>query len=95
MTSNPQPLDFAKIDWMRRRMLLSVGDIAHLFGVTRATYYGWLKGTPLRKSNDEAVRDMLKRLLSLVTDHSWPTPEAMAADQKKRREMVIALLNQQ
>jgi DNA-binding transcriptional regulator YiaG len=95
MTSEQPPLDFKKIDWMRRRMLLSVGDMAHLFGVSRATYYGWLNGFALRKTNDEAVRDMLKRLLSVVTEHSWPTPEAMVAGQKQRREMLIELLNRQ
>lgn len=93
MTS--KPLDFAQVDLIRKRMLLTVNDIAFLFGVTRATYYGWLKGTPLRKSNDAAVRVMLRRLLSVVSTHKWPTKEALAADQKQRRELLITLLDQQ
>jgi DNA-binding transcriptional regulator YiaG len=93
MTS--KPLDFDQIDILRRRMLLTVGDIAHLFGVTRATYYAWRNGTPIRKSNDEAVRVVLRKLLSVVSVHKWPTKDVLAADQKQRREMLIALLNQQ
>jgi DNA-binding transcriptional regulator YiaG len=90
-----KPLDFSQIDTIRRRMLLTVQDIAELFGVTRATYYGWLKGKPLRKNNDEAVRVMLRRLLSVVSQHKWPSPTARAANQKQRRDMLVALLNQQ
>lgn len=90
-----KPLDFQQIEVIRRRMLLTVQDIAGLFGVTRATYYGWLKGKPLRKSNDEAVRTMLRRLLTVVSHHKWPSPEVRAAEQKQRRDMLVALLNQQ
>lgn len=90
-----KPLDFTQIDLIRKRMLLTVNDIAFLFGVTRPTYYGWLKGTPIRKSNDEVVRVMLRKLLSVVSTHKWPTQEALAADQKRRREILITLLNQQ
>lgn len=90
-----KPLDFNQIDTIRRRMLLTIHDISGLFGVTRATYYGWLKGKPLRKRNDEAVRIMLRRLLTVVSHHKWPSPEVRAADQKQRRDMLIALLDQQ
>jgi predicted transcriptional regulator len=90
-----KPLDFKQVDLVRRRMLLTIKDMAGLLGVTRATYYGWLNGGPIRKSNDAAVRVMLRRLLSVVSTHKWPTKEALSADQKQRREMLIALLNQQ
>ncbi len=91
----PKPLDFQQVDLIRRRMLLTVKDMSDLFGVTRATYYGWLNGKPIRKSNDEVVRVMLRRLLSVVSVHKWPTKEVLAAEQKQRKDMLLALLNQQ
>ena len=87
-------LDFTKVEALRKHMLLTVQDISDLFGVTRATYYGWLRGKPIRKSNDATVRVMLKRLLAVMTEHSWPMPEVIAADQKQRKERLQQLLNQ-
>lgn len=90
----PKPLDFAKVEALRKHMLLTTSDMAELLGVSRMTYYGWVKGKPLRKSNDESVRKMLKRLLAVMTDHGWPPPEVIAADQKQRKERLIEVLNQ-
>lgn len=91
----PKTLDFAKVEALRRHMLLTTQDMSELLGVSRMTYYGWVKGKPLRKSNDEAVRLMLKRLLAVMTEHGWPMPEVIAADQKQRKERLLGLLNQQ
>ena len=90
----PKPLDFQKVEALRRHMLLTTQDMSELLGVSRMTYYGWVKGKPLRKSNDEVVRSMLKRLLAVMTDHGWPMPEVIAADQKQRKERLLELLNQ-
>ena len=87
-------IDFTKVEALRKHMLLTVQDMSDLFGVTRATYYGWLRGKPIRKSNDATVRVMLKRLLAVMTEHSWPMPEVIAADQKQRKERLPQLLNQ-
>lgn len=92
MTTNS--LDFAKVEALRKHMLLTVRDISDLFGVTRATYYGWLRGKPIRKTNDATVRAVLKRLLAVMTQHSWPMPEIIAADQKQRKERLQELLDQ-
>jgi DNA-binding transcriptional regulator YiaG len=91
----PKPLDFTKVEALRRHMLLTTQDMSELLGVSRMTYYGWVKGKPLRKSNDEAVRLMLKRLLAVMTDHGWPMPEVIAADQKQRKERLVELLKQE
>jgi len=93
MTVKPA-IDFTKVEALRRHMLLTVQDMADLFGVTRATYYGWLRGKPIRKSNDEAIRSMLKRLLAVMTEHSWPMPEVIAADQKQRKERLQQILDE-
>tara|TARA_R100001079_G_C4437232_1_gene147021 strand:+ start:810 stop:1088 length:279 start_codon:yes stop_codon:yes gene_type:complete len=85
------PLDFSKVEALRRHMLLSVRDIAIVLGVSRMTYYGWLKGKPLRKSNDTKVREKLRELLDLMKD-GYPQPEVIALDSVKRRERLLELL---
>ena len=92
MTPKP-PLDFAKVEALRKHMLLTTSDMAELLGVSRMTYYGWVRGKAIRKSNDESVRTMLRRLLDVMTRHSWPTPEVIASDQKQRKERLVAILN--
>jgi hypothetical protein len=52
-----------------------------------------VKGKPLRKSNDESVRAMLRKLLDVMTQHNWPTPEVIASDQKQRKERLMVILN--
>jgi DNA-binding transcriptional regulator YiaG len=90
----PKPIDFTKVEALRRHMLLTTSDMSELLGVSRMTYYGWVKGKTLRKANDDAVRAMLKRLLAVMTDHGWPMPEVIAADQKQRKERLLEILNQ-
>lgn len=90
----PKPLDFIKVEALRKHMLLTTSDMSELLGVSRMTYYGWVKGKALRESNDKAVRAMLKRLLSAMTDHGWPMPEVIAADQKRRKKRLLEILNQ-
>lgn len=92
MTLKP-PLDFTKVEALRKHMLLTTQDMSELLGVSRMTYYGWVKGKPLRKTNDEHVRTMLRRLLAIMSDHKWPTPEVIASDQKQRKERLLELLN--
>lgn len=90
----PKPLDFSRVEALRKHMLLTTSDMSELLGVSRMTYYGWVKGRTLRKANDEAVRAMLKRLLAVMTEHSWPMPEVIASTQKQRKERLLAILNQ-
>lgn len=92
MTPKP-PLDFTKVEALRRHMLLTTSDMSDLLGVSRMTYYGWVKGKALRKSNDESVRTMLRKLLDVMTQHNWPTPEVIASDQKQRKERLMVILN--
>lgn len=87
-----QPLDFTKVEALRKHMLLTTNDICTLFGVSRMTYYGWVKGKPIRTSNDVKVRAVLKRLLSVMTDHQWPSPEVLGLEQKLRVQRLKDLL---
>lgn len=86
------PLDFTKVEALRRHMLLTTSDMAEVLGVSRMTYYGWVRGKALRKSNDTAVRGMLRRLLAIMSTHGWPTPHVIAADQKERKARLLELL---
>jgi hypothetical protein len=88
------PLDFTKVEALRKHMLLTTRDMSELLGVSRMTYYGWIAGKPIRKGNHENVRLMLKKLLAVMTDHQWPMPEVIASGQKQRKERLIELLTQ-
>ena len=56
------------------------------------TYYGWVNGKAMRKSNEESVKTMLRKLLMIMTEHGWPMPEIIAAEQKERRQRLDELL---
>lgn len=87
-----KPLDFTKVEALRSHMLLSRGDMAKVLGVSRMTYYSWVGGSHLRKRNEAHVRASLKKLLAVVTDHGWPTPEANAMQPRYRFERLRTLL---
>jgi len=91
MTSKP-PLDFNKVEALRKHMLLTTDDFAQLFGVSRMAYYGWVKGKRLRKANDERVREVLKQLLMVMNDHQWPTPDVIALDRNLRMQRLLEIL---
>jgi len=86
------PIDFAKVEALRRHMLLTTDNMASLFGVSRMTYYGWTKGKSLRESSDVQVRAMLKKLLAVMVEDKWPPPEVIAMGQPQRKERLDELL---
>lgn len=92
--TTPKPLDFAKVEALRKHMLLTTADLADLLGVSRMTYYGWVQGKPMRKANDENVRKLLRKMLVIVRDHSWPPPDVIAAGQKQRKQRLMEVLDQ-
>jgi len=91
MTLKP-PLDFDKIEALRKHMLITRRDMAALFGVTRVTYHGWVRGRPVRAANDQVVRKTLRQLLSAMSEHGWPTPEVIAASSKQRMERLREII---
>jgi DNA-binding transcriptional regulator YiaG len=66
------PLDFTKIEALRRHMRLTTAEFASLCGVSRMTYYAWVNGQSMRKKNDEYVRRVVRSLLALVHEDKWP-----------------------
>jgi DNA-binding XRE family transcriptional regulator len=92
MQTTPKPLDFAKIEVLRRHMLLNAADMAQILGVSRMTYYGWVRGKPIRKKNIAVVKREVRKLLDVMANHSWPTPEIAGLTQKDRVTRLLALL---
>jgi DNA-binding XRE family transcriptional regulator len=90
----PNTLDFSKVEALRKHMLLTTSDMSELLGVSRMTYYGWVKGKPLRSANDEKVRRLLRQMLTLIRDHHWPPPDVIAAEQKQRKQRLVEMLEQ-
>mgnify|MGYP006280150717 CR=1 FL=1 len=90
----PKPLDFGKVEVLRRHMLLTSGDMAKALGVSRVTYYGWLRGKPIRRNNEDYAKKRVRHLLAIMTDHLWPTPEIVGLDQKERSKRLLDLLQQ-
>lgn len=93
MTNLP-PLDFTKVEALRKHMILTTANMAELFNVSRMTYYGWVKGKPIRQKNDEHVRSVLKKLLQLISD-GWPQPDVIALEQKGRFQRLLEILEEQ
>ena len=90
----PNTLDFSKVEALRKHMLLTTTDMSELLGVSRMTYYGWVKGKPIRSANDEKVRRLLRQMLTLIRDHNWPPPDVIAAEQKQRKQRLVDMLEQ-
>tara|TARA_B100000035_G_scaffold46124_1_gene34878 strand:- start:1853 stop:2137 length:285 start_codon:yes stop_codon:yes gene_type:complete len=92
--TNVPPLDFTKVEALRKHMLLTTGNMAQLLDVSRMTYYGWVKGKAIRKKNDEKVREVLRQMLAMLSE-GWPQPEVIALDQKDRFQRLLEILNKQ
>lgn len=90
--TNATPLDFKKVEALRRHMLLTTSNMAELFKVSRMTYYGWVRGNRIRKNNDKKVRGVLKLLLAVMTD-GYPQPDVIAMEQKYRFKRLLELLD--
>ena len=90
--TKPLPLDFKKVEALRKHMLLTTSNIAVLLEVSRMTYYGWVKGKTTRKNNEDRVRVTLRKLLKAM-EGGWPMPEIIALEQKNRFKRLLELLD--
>lgn len=91
MTNSTQSIDFEQVEALRNHMSLSKSDMAELITVSRQTYYSWVKGAKVTKANDKKVRIVLRKMLSIIKDHGWPTPVELALDPKERKAKLLAL----
>jgi hypothetical protein len=67
--------------------------MAELLEVSRMTYYGWVKGKPIRQKNDGKVREILRKMLSILND-GWPQPEIIALEQKERFKRLLEIFKE-
>jgi DNA-binding transcriptional regulator YiaG len=93
--SAPALFNFPKVESLRKHMLLTVTQMAALFGVSRVTYYGWVSGRTMRKTHELHVRRILKQLLAILAEHSWPNGEVVMMSNAKRMERLRSLLGQE
>ena len=85
-------LDFEKVELVRERMMLTIGDMAKLFGVSRTTYYKWVEGGELRSRNEKKVKETLRQLLPLLKDGVWPPENAKALTSAQRLDSLLEIL---
>jgi DNA-binding transcriptional regulator YiaG len=91
MTSNAT-LDFEKVELVRERMELTIKDMCKLLGISRATYYKWVDGGPIRERNEKKVKDTLRQLLPLLKAGTWPPAGAKHWTSEKRLTTILEIL---
>ena len=79
---------------LRNVLQINVVDMASILGVSRVTYYAWLSGKPMRSSKYQEIRGTLRRLVSVIKDKNFPTPEVTTMSYKQRAHELKELLNQ-
>lgn len=84
--------DFAKVDALRKHMLLTVESMVTLLGTSRVSYYNWLKRGIKRKKSVEHTRKVVRSLLTVVSQHNWPNDAVFVANQEQRLKMLQDLL---
>lgn len=84
-------LDFNKVEALRKHMLLTALQMAKFLGVSRVTYGGWVKGKPIRKTNEAKVRVSLKKLFRAIEHHEWPNAEVIAMTPKQRFNTLLEI----
>lgn len=85
-------LDFGKVDALRRHILMTSSDMAKILGVSRVTYYGWVKGNPMRASSEARTRATLVNIVKIVKEHQWPGPDILVLTQRDRAKRMLELL---
>jgi hypothetical protein len=68
--------------------------MSEIIGVSRMTYYSWVKGKPIREKNFKKVQAALRKLLDIMTKHDWPKPSIIALDQSHRFEILKDILKE-
>ena len=90
---NSQTIDFDALELLRKRMLLSVTDLASILGISRMSYYTWLEGGEIRKSNIKKINSKIDKLKNVISKYNWPN-NVLELNQKDRKAKLIKLLEQ-
>lgn len=91
--SKSEGLDFVKVEALRNHLLLTMEDMAKLFGVTRLSYFKWVHGAPPRATRLKHIRTVLRKLLAITKEHQWPNP-VRSLDRETRLNRLLELLSQ-
>lgn len=87
-------LDFAKVDALRKHMLLTVGSMVVLLGTSRVSYYNWLKTGIKRKKTSDQIRKAVRKLVAVMTESGWPNEAAYVANQSERLTMLQEMIKE-
>lgn len=88
----PKAIDFNKVEALRQHLMLTTGQLAQMLGVSRMTYYNWLRGKPISNANETTARTVIRNLIFLMHAHQWPSEEITKLTSKQRHERLLALL---
>jgi len=79
------------IEKLRTHMRLTNTQMAQLCGVSRITYYNWVRGSGIREANHAKVSQVVKSLLKIAQQYQWPMRVADASSHR-RFEILLDLL---
>lgn len=85
-------IDMDKIEALRKYMLLTIDSLVKLYGVSRVSYYNWLRGKTIRAATASRVRRVTRHLATCVAQHGWPNEMAFVASQSERLKMLEDLI---
>lgn len=77
---------------MRKHMMLNVTQMTELMGVSRMSYYGWIRGKSIRKVNEDKVKKTVKNLLVVMKEYDWPTTVEIVMEPSERFARLKELL---
>jgi len=85
-------VDFDDLELLKKRMLLSVTDLASILGTSRMSYYTWLEGGEMWKSNIKKINSKIDKLRNIISKYNWPN-NVLELEQKDRKVKLVELLN--
>lgn len=90
--TTPKPIDFSKVEVLRKRLGLSTMDMAAAMSVSRMTYYLWVRGRNMHPNQARRVHKVIRVLLDLLKSKQW-YDEVVPLGPTVRRERLLALLD--
>ena len=86
--TDPRAIDFDAVEKLRKHLLLQTASFAELLGVSRATYYNWLRGSQPAEQRLLDLRRQLRILSAMVIEEGMPHGDYVHMDQKERAKLL-------
>jgi|TARA_R110000868_G_scaffold21613_11_gene89461 DNA-binding XRE family transcriptional regulator len=77
----------------RTNLKLRVVDMAKVIGVSRITYYKWMKGGNMRHTTLTGVEAILRKITHIMREQHWPSGPEMTISSERRAERLLSLLS--